>query len=326
MNELVKIFEFEGKPLTAVMYKGRPAFIAKEVGERLGYAKSGSRLVDNITGSWGSSFVDGKHYVVLRGDELRDFKQILELTTGSVGSRTPQLMLLFEVGIHKVMLKSGKPEAEKLQDFIADEVLPQLVRDHRYLPERTVNESGELVGGYELPGTFSEALRLLADEVDKNVSLREEVKSLVPYKEFSIAFGHATNSVLVGQFAQSIVVNGKRWGQNNMYKYLYYKEILISGGSRKRMPYQRYLDTGWFTVQTRVVGEDGKIRYTTRITPKGMDGIYRMLASEFGTVEMIESPASVQRKSIAGKRELSVLSGGKRLLHNQQELWKGQNK
>ena len=144
IQTITKQFEFDGHQMTAITYKGKPAVIAKEFGQRLGYSKDGGKLVSLISDEWKSFFEDGKHYVVLRGKELSDFKELLKDNPSHGVSFHARIMLLFKSGMYKVAFKSGKPEAEPLIDFVVDHIFPQLEADGRYLPERTVNADGKL--------------------------------------------------------------------------------------------------------------------------------------------------------------------------------------
>jgi len=149
MTDLIKLNqEFEGKPLTTIFYRNRPCWIAREVGQAVGYARGGERLVTKITNEWNEEFIDGHDYIVIAGEELADFKALLQLHTDSVGSRAKHLLLLFEPGLHLTLAKTNKPVGRRLRRFIADEVLPQIARDGAYLPERTVEEAE--ISGAEL--------------------------------------------------------------------------------------------------------------------------------------------------------------------------------
>ena len=111
MNTLMKITnEFEGRPLTTITYKGKPCWIAAEIGRVLGYSANGSRLVGKIDESWSAELSEGKDYTVLVDSELADFKKVLDaLPESGIGSRSAQVMLLFESGLHFVCLKTNKP-------------------------------------------------------------------------------------------------------------------------------------------------------------------------------------------------------------------------
>jgi prophage antirepressor-like protein len=146
--EFVEKFEFEGDPWRVITINGRPCWIAKEVGKSLEYGKDGTGLVDLINKEWLSSFEEGKHYEFLKGKKLRDFKQLLKgCGHYPISEFASKLMVLYKAGINKVLLKSNKPKADRIQDWFVDEVLAQIELDGRYSPDRTV-EDGEIVGSF----------------------------------------------------------------------------------------------------------------------------------------------------------------------------------
>ncbi len=126
--------EFEGAALPFFTYQGQLATVLRQLGRRLDYARDGERLVTNVMEDWAAEFQEGKHWVRLEGDELAAFKLSAGLPTGRVGSRAPQLVLLLEPGIHLVLLKTQKPVGARLRAFLADEVMPALLRTGAYAP------------------------------------------------------------------------------------------------------------------------------------------------------------------------------------------------
>ncbi|RME24799.1 MAG: hypothetical protein D6798_10370, partial [Deltaproteobacteria bacterium] len=136
---------FEGEPLTTLTWKGRPAWIGREIGRRLEYADRGKRLVSRIRKEWADEFIEGIDYVVLAGEDLAALKAMLGHGTHGVPGRTARLMLLLEPGLHLVLTKTDKPIGKDLRRFLVGEVLPQLVRTGSYAPERTVTEAGVVV-------------------------------------------------------------------------------------------------------------------------------------------------------------------------------------
>lgn len=133
---------FEGKPLPFFTRDGKLATIARHLGARLGYARGGERLVTNILDDWASEFVEGKHWVRLVGDELAAFKKAYGRPTASVGGSASSLVVLLEPGIHLVLLKTNKPAGVRLRDFLATEVMPQLLRTGQFAPEQSDDSEG----------------------------------------------------------------------------------------------------------------------------------------------------------------------------------------
>src|SRR5690606_32845822 len=111
MNALVRCRDtFDGRALTTIDLDGRHAWVAREVGEAIGYAQRGKRFASMITGDWSGELLQGHDYAVLTGRELSAFKEGVFKGTGSVplgGNRG--LVVLFESGLHLSLVKTHKP-------------------------------------------------------------------------------------------------------------------------------------------------------------------------------------------------------------------------
>ena len=135
---------FEDTRLDTLIYRGAPAWIGRQVGTAIGYQRGGKRLVTKVTREWADEFIEGRDFAVLTGDEPQVFKELAGLGPDSVPSRAPSLLILFESGLHMALAKTNKAAGKRLRRFLVDEVLPQLVRDGKYLPARSVE--GEEIG------------------------------------------------------------------------------------------------------------------------------------------------------------------------------------
>lgn len=128
--ELFKSIEFESKPLTIVEHNGRPAWLAREVGTAIGYANGGKRFANAITDTWASEFIQGTDHDIIPAKALESFKRPEQ------GPLSPRgALILYESGIHLALLKTRKPAGKRLRRFLAEHVLPQLVRTGRYTPD-----------------------------------------------------------------------------------------------------------------------------------------------------------------------------------------------
>ncbi len=146
MNTLSTLtLPFEGEPLTTLTWDGQPAWVCRQIGARLDYAKSGKRLVSRIRREWADEFTEGKDYVILSGPELAHLKAFAGRGTPGVPSRAGSLMLLLEPGLHLVLTRTDKPIGKRLRRFLADEVLPQLARTGAYSPDAPPKDTPDLV-------------------------------------------------------------------------------------------------------------------------------------------------------------------------------------
>lgn len=124
MTSALQVFEFEGAPIRAYVFRGRPCWIAQDVGGALGYTRVG---FGNALREWSDEFIDDKDLSTLRGQDLREFRSVAADTV-SVSAKTTQLTVLYESGVDLVCIKTEKPLGKKLRRFMADEVMPRLRR------------------------------------------------------------------------------------------------------------------------------------------------------------------------------------------------------
>jgi hypothetical protein len=89
-----------------VIFRGKPCWITKDVGNVLGYGKEGKNLIDLISREWSDQFVKGEHFDVFRGQELVNFKKVLEKITPNGFTRVSNLSILYEPGICLVLMNT----------------------------------------------------------------------------------------------------------------------------------------------------------------------------------------------------------------------------
>jgi hypothetical protein len=119
---------FEGRPLTTITLGGVAGWPAHEIGELLGYAHGGRRLVNAITGEWASEFIENHDYIVITGKELAAVKAAVNGTREAVSPFANKVIMLLEPGLDLVLLKTSKEIGRRLRRFLVDEILPRLRR------------------------------------------------------------------------------------------------------------------------------------------------------------------------------------------------------
>lgn len=162
-----------------------------------------------------------------------------------------------ESNLYKVIFQSRKPSAEKFTDWVTSEVLPSI---RKY-------------GTYCLPRTYKEALAQLLIEVDKNEKLELENKEMKPKAEFFDTVADSKTAISMNEVAK--VLNIKGYGRNNLFEFLRNSKVL----DRWNVPYQRYVDNGWFRVIEQHYQKNGEPIVTTKtlVYQKGVDGIRKMI-------------------------------------------------
>lgn len=162
-----------------------------------------------------------------------------------------------ESNLYKVIFQSRKPSAERFTDWVTSEVLPSI---RKY-------------GTYCLPRTYKEALAQLLIEVDKNEKLELENKEMKPKADFFDTVADSKTAISMNEVAK--VLNIKGYGRNNLFEFLRENKVL----DRWNVPYQRYVDNGWFRVIEQHYQKNGEPIVTTKtlVYQKGVDGIRKMI-------------------------------------------------
>lgn len=192
-------------------------------------------------------------------------KQAIKLTNSDGGLTAVRKFnnageyFLTESGVYKLVMNSRKPSAERFQDWVTDEVLPEIRKTGSYAASK-------------VPQTYAEALRAYADEVEEKERLALENNEMKPKALFADSVSASKTSILIGQLAKLIKQNGKEIGQNRLFKWMRDNGYLCKSGENYNMPTQYSMNLELMEVkENSIVNADGSVRITrtTKITGKG---------------------------------------------------------
>ena len=161
-----------------------------------------------------------------------------------------------EGDIYRLIVRSNLPSAERFEKWVFDEVIPQIRQ----------------TGGYQLPQTYAEALRALADKAEQNEKLTARIETMRPKEIFADAVAASRTSILIGELAKLITQNGYEIGQQRLFSWMREHGYLMKYGESVNMPTQRYVQQGLFEIkESSVQNADGSVRITktTKVTGKG---------------------------------------------------------
>lgn len=189
------------------------------------------------------------------GDHCKGVTKCDTLTAGGVQS----LSYIPEGDVYRLIARSNLPEAERFESWVFDEVIPEIRK----------------TGGYQVPKTLPEALRLAADQAEKIEQLAAENAKLLPKAEFFDAVTDSKTAIPIGDVAKILDVG---IGRNKLFEFLRQKDIL----TYDNRPYQRYIDSGYFRVveQKYEAGGEVRINIKTLVFQKGIDFIRKQLQKE----------------------------------------------
>lgn len=133
-------------------------------------------------------------------------------------------------------------------------------------------EREKIAGGFRIPNTLSEALRLAADQAERIETQRRQLDAMRPKALFAEAVATSDRSCLVSEMAKILRQNGVEMGQNRLFEWLRRGGYLCSKGEYYNLPTQRAVEMGLFEIKKTTVSKpDGSVLVTTtpKITGKG---------------------------------------------------------
>ena len=137
----------------------------------------------------------------------------------------------------------------------------------RELIQRTVG--WEAKPAIALP-SYAEALRQLADSLDREEQLKLEAAANAPKVELANDYIDRDGLTLIGDFAKDVGLIGR----NNLFAMLREKDILCWNNH----PKQKYVNKGFFVLKPAGhIGSQGRETFTTLLTPAGVQWLNEQL-------------------------------------------------
>ena len=226
---------------------GKPYFVANDVAKALGYKRPADAVTAHCKGSV-------KHRY---------------LTDGGV----QELKIIPEGDIYRLVIKSQLPKAEEFERWIFDEVLPTIRRHGMYAKEELLDN----------PDMFISVLQELKAEREQSKRLEAEKKALEvkniemkPKADFFDAVADSKTAISMNEVAKVLAIPG--YGRNNLFEFLREQKIL----DRFNVPYQRYVDRGWFRVIEQKYIKNGEPVITTKtlVYQKGVNAIRKKIMAD----------------------------------------------
>ena len=250
-----KIMMFENIPVEVFELNGQVLFNPYNCGECLDISPEGVRKA--ITR------MNGKQVIKLTNSKVTDSNFRKLHNTGE--------NFLTESGVYKLIFKSKKKEAEKFQDWVTDEVLPQIRKTGGYIPIDQEETEQDIL---------AKALLIAQNTLSKKDELlKAKDKELESKNKFLNQISASSNSILVRDVAHLVTKHNIRIGEKRLWNKL--REWgLIQKNTTK--PMQRALEQGLFEKSEFVIQRSygPETKFTTRVTGKGQVYIIERLLKE----------------------------------------------
>ena len=255
--EKIKVFENKEFGTVRVMeIDGEPWLVGKDVAAILGYAKPENAIASHVDN-------EDKTTTLIQG------------TGSNYKSKTT---IINESGLYSLILSSKLSSAKKFKHWVTSEVLPTIRKTGGYV----ANE--ELFVNTYLPNVDPATKELFKLNLQTIRQLNEKIEKDKPLVDFANHIQVSDDCISMSAMAKLAAKNGIDIGRTRLFSYLRNKKVLGCRDGYKNIPYQRYIDTQpWFEVRESTYIKDGQVHINLMpmVTPKGQNGIIRMLKKDF---------------------------------------------
>lgn len=248
-NELTQTFAFGEAKVTVIIENGEPLFCAKEVCDILGYKNSRKALMDHAN-----------------PDGVTKRNVVKTLSNGR--EQTFEMTFIDERNLYRLVMHSDLPSAEKFQDWVCGEVLPTIRKTGTYGKPPA----------FQIPQTMQEALRLAADQMDKNAALQKQIEADAPKVS---AYDDLVDDT--GLFTATAVAKILHMKRCDLFTWLKRNQVAYQQG-KDWLPYSTWEKKQWAVVKIRELdnkktGEPITSR-RLRFTAAGIFQMHKMMQAQ----------------------------------------------
>ena len=175
-----------------------------------------------------------------------------------------ELSYINEGDVYRLIMRSKLPSAEKFESWVVDEVIPSIRKNGGYIANQENMTPEQIVANALI------VAQNIISQKDKQI---EEMR---PKADFFDAVADSKTAISMNEVSKVLGIKGL--GRNNLFEFLRDNAIL----DRWNVPYQKYIDCGWFRVIEQKYTKNGEehISIKTLVYQKGVDAIRRKIEAK----------------------------------------------
>ncbi|MEA9426295.1 phage antirepressor [Aeromonas caviae] len=251
---------FEGHNIRIITdQQGEPWFVAADIARALGYNDADQAIRRHCKGVT---------------------KAPVETTGGM-----QRASIIPERDVYRLVMRSKLESAERFEEWVVGEVLPSIRKHGGYIAGQE-QDAPELI--------MAKALMVAQSVIDRKsqelAAAQQTIAANAPAVAFAGLVAEDDKGVLLGNFAKAI-----GFGPRKIFPLLHELRILIRGGNRHNLPFQEYLDRGYFKVVEKPYNANGetRINFITHVTGKGQQWLTKRLL-DLGYLKASAANASLE--------------------------------
>lgn len=215
---------------------GKPFFCGNDVAKALGYSNA--------------------------PDAMRRHCRAIVKRDTPISGKMQEINYIPEGDVYRLITHSKLPAAERFESWVFDTVLPSIRKTGGYIQgEESMSDDDLIARALVMAQKKIELREQQLKEKDAQLELQK------PKVDFADHVTDSDNAIDMGTFAKYAQKQGITMGRNTLFRWLRDQGVLMDNN----VPYQRYLNAGWFRVIENVYNT-GSGQYTTPktlVTGKG---------------------------------------------------------
>lgn len=191
-----------------------------------------------------------------------------------------RITVINESGVYSLILSSKLQSARAFKHWVTSEILPTIRKTGRY----GADDATFLINKF-FPVATEQQRVFLHTAFTQIEALSAQIEEDRPKVEFADQVASTDALITIGTMAKVASDKGIAMGQNRLFQFLRDMHILIdSEDKRKNLPYQEYLDRGYFKVREKAFHKRNGIYepyFQTMVTGKGQLYIIKRLRKDY---------------------------------------------
>ena len=251
------------------MKDDEPWFVGKDVAAALGYNDTTQSI--------------RKH--VFEEDKIMGSQNNAPSITDTLG-RKQNPIWINESGLYSLILSSKLPSAKRFKQWVTSEVLPQIRKTGGYIPVKQEDSDLEIMSKAILiaQNTLAQKDALIAkqnkiiEDKEQTIQIQDNtIQQQKPLVDFAVHVGKTDDLIDMMSMAKLVSNNGIKMGRATLFDWLRDNKYFFkkSGLKEGNVPYQKYIDKGYFVVKENPLKlSSGRIKVTLTTYVTGTGQIY----------------------------------------------------
>lgn len=172
--------------------------------------------------------------------------------------------LINESGLYSAIIGSKLDSAKRFKHWVTSDVLPSIRKNGGYIANQENLTPEQIVAN-----ALIVAQNIIAQK-------EKQIEEMRPKADFFDAVADSKTAISMNEVSKVLGIKGL--GRNNLFEFLRDNAIL----DRWNVPYQKYIDCGWFRVIEQKYTKNGEehISIKTLVYQKGVDAIRRKIEAK----------------------------------------------